>query len=67
MMKGTLALIAGIGMAALATVASTSCAGADAASGLTASGLNPAAFDTVINQKAVKLYTLKTPQAWRRA
>ncbi len=59
MMNGTLALIAGMGMAALAAVSSTSCTGADAASGLTASGLTPAAFDTVINQKAVKLYTLK--------
>ena len=58
-MNGTLALIAGMGMAALAAVSSTSCTGADAASGLTASGLTPAAFDTVINQKAVKLYTLK--------
>lgn len=35
------------------------CTNVNDASKLTASGLNPAAFDTTINNKVVKLYTLK--------
>ena len=35
------------------------CTNVNDASKLTASGLNPAAFDTTINDKVVKLYTLK--------
>lgn len=35
------------------------CTNVNDASQLTASGLNPAAFDTTINDKVVKLYTLK--------
>ena len=54
-MKGTISFIAGMGMA---VAAMTSCT-TEAGTGLTASGLDPAAFDTTINQKAVKLYTLK--------
>ena len=37
----------------------TACAGGQEAPQLTASGLNPAKFDTTIQEKPVKLYTLK--------
>ena len=55
-MKGTISFIAGISMA---VAAMSSCTTTETGAGLTASGLDPAAFDTTINQKAVKLYTLK--------
>jgi aldose 1-epimerase len=48
-------LLCGAGMAAFLL---SSCAGGNETQ-LTVSGLNPAAFDTTINQKPVKLYTLK--------
>ena len=54
-MKGTIAFIAGMGMAFMAMSSCTTETGGS----LTISGLDPAAFDTTINQKAVKLYTLK--------
>lgn len=54
-MKGTIAFIAGMGMAFMAMSSCTTETGGS----LTVSGLDPAAFDTTINQKAVKLYTLK--------
>ena len=37
----------------------TACAGGQEAPQLTASGLNPAKFDTIVNGDTVKLYTLK--------
>ena len=37
----------------------TACGGGQTEPQLTASGLNPACFDTLINEKPVKLYTLK--------
>ena len=43
----------------VATAMLTACAGGQESSQLTASGLNPAKFDTTINEKPVKLYTLK--------
>ena len=43
----------------VATAMLTACAGGQESSQLTASGLNPAKFDTIINEKPVKLYTLK--------
>ncbi len=49
-------LILGAGIA-LAMICA--CTNVNDASQLTASGLNPAAFDTTINDKVVKLYTLK--------
>ena len=52
--KGTL-LFAGAMMA----LAFTACTGEKAAPQLTASGLNPAKFDTVVAGDTVKLYTLK--------
>lgn len=54
-MKGTVAFIASMGMALAAISSCTTETGGS----LTVSGLDPAAFDTTINQKAVKLYTLK--------
>ncbi len=40
-------------------VMSTACTGGKGNANLTVSGLDPAKFDTVINEKQVKLYTLK--------
>ena len=40
----------------------TACAGGPTEPQLTVSGLNPAKFDTIINEKPVKLYTLKNAQ-----
>ena len=42
-----------------ATAMLTACAGGQSAPQLTASGLNPAKFDTIVNGDTVKLYTLK--------
>ena len=47
------------GIAVGATALLTACGGAGEASSELKSGLNPAAFDTIINEKQVKLYTLK--------
>ena len=44
--------------AGMAAILCTACTGTSEPQ-LTASGLNPAAFDTVINEKPVKLFTLK--------
>ena len=54
-MKALKATLMGVGAAALML----SCAGSQQAPQLTVSGLNPAKFDTLINEKPVKLYTLK--------
>lgn len=54
-MKNLKSLIFGTGMAA---VILSSCT-ANQTTGLTVSGLNPTAFDTIINEKPIKLYTLK--------
>lgn len=54
-MKHLKSIITGIG---IATVLISSCSQNNETK-LTASGLNPAAFDTTINEKPVKLYTLK--------
>lgn len=54
-MKGIKSIILGAGMA-IATMLSCSTGGNTQ---LTESGLNPAAFDTTINNKPVKLFTLK--------
>jgi len=43
----------------IATAMLAACAGGQEAPQLTASGLNPAKFDTIINGDTVKLYTLK--------
>lgn len=55
-MKGIKSSIACIG---IALAAFTACNSAQTENSLTVSGLDPAAFDTTINQKPVKLYTLK--------
>ena len=55
-MKGIKSSIACIG---IALAAFTACNSAQTENSLTVSGLDPAAFDTTINQKTVKLYTLK--------
>ena len=47
-----------LGMSAVALIM-TSCAGGSNTPALTLSGLNPADFDTLIQEKPVKLYTLK--------
>ena len=52
-LKGTF-LAMGVAAAML-----TACAGGQEAPQLTASGLNPAKFDTIVNGDTVKLYTLK--------
>ncbi len=52
-LKGTF-LAMGVAVAML-----SACAGGQEAAQLTVSGLNPAKFDTTINEKPVKLYTLK--------
>ena len=52
-------LLFGMGAAALMF---TACAGGPTKPQLTVSGLNPAKFDTIINEKPVKLYTLKNAQ-----
>ena len=54
-MKGIKSIVLGAGMA-IATMLSCSTGGNTQ---LTESGLNPAAFDTTINNKPVKLFTLK--------
>lgn len=54
-MKNLKSVIFGTGMAAIMLVSCTANQTAD----LTVSGLNPAAFDTIINEKPIKLYTLK--------
>jgi aldose 1-epimerase len=54
-MKALKATLMGVGAAALML----SCAGSQQAPQLTVSGLNPAKFDTTIQSKPVKLYTLK--------
>ena len=54
-MKALKASLMGLSAAALIL----SCAGGQQAPQLTASGLNPAKFDTTIQSKPVKLYTLK--------
>lgn len=54
-MKALKATLMGVGAAALML----SCAGSQQAPQLTVSGLNPAKFDTTIQAKPVKLYTLK--------
>ena len=54
-MKALKATLMGVGAAALML----SCAGGQQASQLTVSGLDPAKFDTTIQSKPVKLYTLK--------
>jgi len=54
-MKALKATLMGLG----ATALMLSCAGSQQAPQLTASGLNPAKFDTTIQSKPVKLYTLK--------
>lgn len=54
-MKGIKSIVLGAGMA-IATMLSCSTGGNTQ---LTESGLNPAAFDTTINYKPVKLFTLK--------
>lgn len=52
-MKKLSVLLAGLGMAAIL------CSSCSNAPKLTMSGLDPAAFDTVINEKPIQLYTLK--------
>ncbi len=47
-----------VGMAVVTTALLTACASGEQKT-LTASGLDPAKFDTLINEKPVKLYTLK--------
>lgn len=54
-MKGIKISILSVGMIAALSACSTK-----GEVSLTESGLNPAAFDTIINEKPVKLYTLKT-------
>ena len=54
-MKALKATLMGVGAAALML----SCAGSQQATQLTISGLDPAKFDTTIQAKPVKLYTLK--------
>lgn len=54
-MKNLKSVIFGTGIAAVMLTMSCS----DKVQNTTASGLNPAAFDTVINEKPIKLYTLK--------
>ena len=54
-MRTSKAILMGIGVAALMLSA---CAGSQPAPQLTASGLDPAKFDTTIQSKPVKLYTL---------
>lgn len=54
-MKNFKSLVFGAGVA----VALLSACGTETATNLTQSGLNPAAFDSVINEKPVKLYVLK--------
>lgn len=54
-MNNIKSLVLGIGVA----VAAMSACSTKSEVSLTQSGLNPAAFDTIINQKQVKLYTLK--------
>ena len=54
-MKALKASLMGVGVAAIML----SCAGGQQASQLTVSGLDPAKFDTTIQDKPVKLYTLK--------
>ena len=59
-MKTLRASLLGMGAAALML---TACAGGGQPEPqLTASGLNPAKFDTIINEQPVKLYTLKNAQ-----
>ena len=55
-MKTFKVALMGIGVAALMLSA---CAGGQQGPQLTASGLDPAKFDTTIQAKPVKLYTLK--------
>ena len=55
-MKGLKATFCLVGVAAAML---TACAGGQQAPQLTASGLNPAKFDTIVNGDTVKLYTLK--------
>ena len=55
-MKRIKVLLMGTGMAAILFSA---CSKTGDENALTASGLNPAAFDTTINEKPVKLFTLK--------
>ena len=55
-MKNLKGIIMGLGAA---TAMLTACAGGQSAPQLTASGLNPAKFDTIVNGDTVKLYTLK--------
>ena len=47
------------GFGAMMALTMMSCGGAQEATELTASGLNPAKFDTIVNGDTVKLYTLK--------
>ena len=54
-MKTSKGFLLGIGVAALMLSA---CTGSQQTPQLTVSGLDPAKFDTVINEKPVKLYTL---------
>ena len=54
-MKGITRMMMGAAMAAMLFSACNS----SKENQLTASGLNPAAFDTTINEKPVKLFTLK--------
>ncbi len=54
-MKNLKSVIFGTGIAAVMLTMSCS----DKVQNTTASGLNPTAFDTVINEKPIKLYTLK--------
>jgi aldose 1-epimerase len=58
-MKTFSGLLLGMGLCALMFGA---CTGGQVAPQLTASGLNPAKFDTIINEQPVKLYTLKNAQ-----
>ena len=51
-----------LGAGAIVALMLASCGGNQAEPQLTASGLNPAEFDTLINGKAVKLYTLKNAE-----
>lgn len=55
-MKSLKKTMMGVGVA---TLILSACAGNQQAAQLTASGLNPAKFDTTIQSKPVKLYTLK--------
>ena len=55
-MKSIKSSFVGVGIAVIAFA--TACS-QQTESNLTVSGLNPAAFDTIINEKPVKLYTLK--------